>query len=420
MVSASGEAVFATMIVIVGLSTLASAICYLLIGWFRLARLFRFMPYPLVGGFLAGIGWFLVKSSIAVASGTTMTWETLPALAEIDTLQKWAPGVFYGALLLAVAKVRPHYLVLPASAVLAVGICHATLFALDIPLAEATASGILFVGLPAGSAWPPIGLSDLALVDWGVVTSQLPGILAVTLVAVISLVFCAGGLELISGVRIDLNREFRAEGVSSLLAGLGGSAPRLQLDPQLRGQPCDRGRDTADRNHGRGHRRPDPVRRRRPAGAAPDAGARRSRAVRRAQPALRGAGLQPQDAAVAGLRHRPRGLARHRLRRLPGRRGCGSRGGRGLLRRALQQGECRRRSLHPAGAAQQEDPFRHPQRHPPPLGRAGAGLPAERLRHLRQRCRHRRPSQSRAQGRPASAVRAAGLRPGLGLRQLGR
>lgn len=231
MVSASSEAVFATMIVIVGLSTLATAICYLLIGHFRLAHLFRFMPYPLVDGFLAGVGWFLAKSSVAVASGVTMTWETLPTLAEIETIQKWAPGVFYGVLLLVVVKVRPHYLILPGSAVLAVGICHATLFALDIPLAEATAAGILFAGLPAGSAWPPIGLDDLALVDWGVVTSQLPGIFAVMLVALISLVFCAGGLELISGVEIDLNREFRAEGVPSLLAGLGGSAPGCNSIP---------------------------------------------------------------------------------------------------------------------------------------------------------------------------------------------
>ena len=231
MVSASGEAVFATMIVIVGLSTVATAICYLLIGRFRLAQLFRFMPYPLVGGFLAGLGWFLAKSSVAVASGITMTWETLPALAEIETIQKWAPGVVYGVVLLVVTKIRPHYLFLPVSTVVAVGICHATLFALDIPLAEATAAGILFEGLPAGSAWPPIGLDDLDLVDWDVVTSQLPGILAVMLVALISLVFCAGGLELISGVEIDLNREFRAEGVSSLLAGLGGSAPGCNSIP---------------------------------------------------------------------------------------------------------------------------------------------------------------------------------------------
>ena len=231
MVSASSEAVFATMIVIVGLSTLATAICYLLIGRFRLAYLFRFMPYPLVGGFLAGCGWFLAKSSVAVASGITMTWETLPTLAEIETIQKWAPGVVLGVLLLVVTKVRPHYLILPSSAVLAVGICHATLFALDISLAEATAAGILFEGILAESAWPPIGLNDLALVDWGVVTSQLPGILAVVLVALISLVFHAGGLELISGVEIDLNREFRAEGVSSLLAGLGGSSPGCNSIP---------------------------------------------------------------------------------------------------------------------------------------------------------------------------------------------
>ena len=62
-------------------------------------------------------------------------------------------------------------------------------------------------------------------------TSQLPGILAVMLVALISLVFHAGGLELISGVEIDLNREFRAEGVSSLLAGLGGSSPGCNSIP---------------------------------------------------------------------------------------------------------------------------------------------------------------------------------------------
>ena len=157
MVSASGEAVFATMIVIVGLSTVATAICYLLIGWFGLARLFRFMPYPLVGGFLAGLGWFLVKSSITVASGITMTWETLPTLAEIDTIQKWAPAVFYGVLLLVVAKVRPHYLILPGSAVVAIGVCHATLshstFRSRKPLRRASCSWVSRrgpPGLPSG------------------------------------------------------------------------------------------------------------------------------------------------------------------------------------------------------------------------------------------------------------------------------
>ena len=55
MSSADDEAMFATMIVIVVLTTLTTAICFILIGRLRLANLFRFMPYPIVGGFLAGL-----------------------------------------------------------------------------------------------------------------------------------------------------------------------------------------------------------------------------------------------------------------------------------------------------------------------------------------------------------------------------
>ena len=142
MASASGEAVFATMIVIVGLSTLATAICYLLIGHFRLAHLFRFMPYPLVGGFLAGAR--LVSGQEQRRGGERShddVGDAARAGPRAETILKWAPGVFLGVLLLVVVKVRPHYLILPGSAVLAVGICHATLFALDIPLAEATRIG---------------------------------------------------------------------------------------------------------------------------------------------------------------------------------------------------------------------------------------------------------------------------------------
>ena len=231
LASAGGTAVFATMIVILGLTTVISAIIFLLIGQFRLAHLFRFMPYPLVGGFLAGIGWFLAKSSVAVSSGIKLDWETFPHLAEIDTIQGWAPSVLYGCVLLAISKIRAHYLILPVSVVIAVGLCHAVLYALDISLAEATAAGILFVGIPAESTWPPIGLGDLSYVDWGVVGSQLPLILGAMLVALIGVVLHAGAIELVTGVEIDLNREFRAEGASCLVAGIGGSAPGCNTSP---------------------------------------------------------------------------------------------------------------------------------------------------------------------------------------------
>ena len=225
MTAAPDEAVFATMVVIVALSALATALLFGLVGWFRLANLSRFMPYPLVGGFLGGLGWFCVLSGVSITCGITLNRETVPELLGPGMVWRWGPSLAFALALLAVTKLRPHYLVLPASVVLAVGLCHAVLFSLGISVEEARAAGILFVGLPADASWPPLRPGDLGHVDWRVVASQLPGILSVALIALMCIVLNAGALELGSGAELDMNREFRVEGGANLVAGLGGSAP---------------------------------------------------------------------------------------------------------------------------------------------------------------------------------------------------
>ena len=225
MTAAPEEAVFATMVVIIALSALTTALLFGLVGWFRLANLSRFMPYPLVGGFLGGLGWFLVLSGVSITCGITLNWETFPELFDPDLVWRWGPSLAFALALLAVTKLRPHYLILPASVVLAVGLCHAVLFLSGISVEEARTTGILFVGLPADASWPPLQPGDLGHVNWGVVASQFPGILGVTLIALMCIVLNAGALELGSGAELDMNREFRVEGAANLVAGLGGSAP---------------------------------------------------------------------------------------------------------------------------------------------------------------------------------------------------
>ena len=225
MSSASGEAVFATMIVIIALSTLMTALCYLFLGIFRLADFLRFTPYPLVGGFLAGLGWFLSLHGFAIACGITLDWETFPRLLEADMVWRWGSAVVFALGLKIITKFRSHYLILPASVLFAIGLCHAMLSVLGIPLAEARAAGILFLGMPSDASWPPVGPSDLTHVDWGVVFVHLPGVLGVTLIALIGIVLHADAVELVTGAELDMNREFKAEGFASLIAGLGGSSP---------------------------------------------------------------------------------------------------------------------------------------------------------------------------------------------------
>lgn len=229
--SASDEALFATLVVIIAFATLTTALCCLLIGRLGLAKLFRFMPYPVVGGFLAGLGGMLTVTSISIASGITVTWEALPALLAPDTIPKWAAAVVYAVVLLLITRLRPHYLVLPASAVVAAGLCHAVLLFLGISAEAGRTAGILFVGIPTGPSWPPIGPGALTQVDWNLVASQIPGILGVTVIALISVVVNAGALEISSGRELDMNQEFMATGAGCLVGALGGSPPGCNSSP---------------------------------------------------------------------------------------------------------------------------------------------------------------------------------------------
>ena len=46
----------------ISLTTLLTGLVFWLLGHFRLGGLVRFLPYPVVGGFLAGTGWLFVPA----------------------------------------------------------------------------------------------------------------------------------------------------------------------------------------------------------------------------------------------------------------------------------------------------------------------------------------------------------------------
>ena len=53
---AQGGGLFVTTAGALMISAMATGVCCLMIGRFRLANLMRFIPYPVAGGFVAGIG----------------------------------------------------------------------------------------------------------------------------------------------------------------------------------------------------------------------------------------------------------------------------------------------------------------------------------------------------------------------------
>ena len=219
------NATFATMLAAMSIATLATGIALIAIGQFRLTRYFRFMPYPVVGGFLAGGGWMLVKGGISVMSSISPDIDTLPMLFEGMHIWKWSPGALYAISLWLVLKRWSHFLILPCSIVMVTAAYYVTFHVLGISLIDARAEGILLSGVPSSGLWPAFSLSDLQAVRWDVVFDQTPIMITVMLVTMMGLLLNISGLELGSGTDIDFDREFRNAGLANTLGGLGGSAP---------------------------------------------------------------------------------------------------------------------------------------------------------------------------------------------------
>ena len=80
--------------------TVLSGAIFLVLGMLRRGNLIRFVPYPVVGGFLAGAGWLLLKGGIYVASGESPSQTPIWDLRDSSVLQLWLPALAFGSILL--------------------------------------------------------------------------------------------------------------------------------------------------------------------------------------------------------------------------------------------------------------------------------------------------------------------------------
>ncbi|MFQ5528046.1 MAG: SLC26A/SulP transporter family protein, partial [Thermoanaerobaculia bacterium] len=220
--------VFATVVAAVALTSLATGVFFLALGHFKLGTLVRFIPYPVIGGFLAGTGWLLVRGSFAVLADHPLTPGNLGALSAGGSVLRWAPGLAFALIVLLVLRRVRRFVVLPAMLVAAIFVFYLLLAATGTSVAEATSNGWLLGPFPSADMWKPIGLAMLAKVEWRVLFGEAGSMLAVLLVGMVALLLNATGLELLVHRDIDLDRELRGAGVANIISGLGGGLVGFQ------------------------------------------------------------------------------------------------------------------------------------------------------------------------------------------------
>ncbi|MCJ7431870.1 MAG: SulP family inorganic anion transporter, partial [Anaerolineales bacterium] len=225
MSQASLETKLYTALAAIMLTSLLTGLICLLLGKFKLGGLVSYIPYPVVGGFLAGTGVLLVLGALKLMIGTSVSLFDLVPLFRVDTLWQWVAGVAFAVILFAIMKRVSHYLVLPGMLVGTIALFYLILAASGTSIMEAMELGWLVKGAPQqGGAlfrfWNPAGF---AKVDWNVLLGQTGSLLACVVVSLISLLLNTTALELSTGQEIDLNTELKVNGWANMIAGAAGS-----------------------------------------------------------------------------------------------------------------------------------------------------------------------------------------------------
>ncbi|MEM9763431.1 MAG: SulP family inorganic anion transporter, partial [Pseudomonadota bacterium] len=172
------EARVATALAIIVLASLTTGVLGLMLGALRLGQVLRYMPYAVLGGFLAATGWLLLTASLALAAEGQAGLAVWLALADPQVLVRALPTLGFAALLVAVSALWRH----PGAGAVAIGLgvlgFHVALALAGYDLAWARERGLV---LDLGAATGVGGLAELtalpSAVVWSTVAEAAPGIL---------------------------------------------------------------------------------------------------------------------------------------------------------------------------------------------------------------------------------------------------
>ena len=224
-VSATVEEKFITVVVAIALSSLLTGALFLSLGQLKLGNLIRFIPYPVIGGFLAGSGLLLTFGAISLLVGVPVTgYFLLYHMMQIELWVKLLPGLLFAVFLLMTMRRRGHALVIPSFLMLGIVGFYVFLGVTNTSIAMAAEQGWLLGA--STMKWESLlqlpSLSDLGQVNWSAIGQQTSSLVFIAVASTVAILLNATGIELVTDQDADLNQDLKAAGVANMAAGLMG------------------------------------------------------------------------------------------------------------------------------------------------------------------------------------------------------
>ncbi|KAG3095240.1 hypothetical protein PI125_g16313 [Phytophthora idaei] len=214
----------ATVLVHLSISTMLVGVGLILTGKAKLASLVQYLPTPVIGGYLAYVGFFMVKGGVSLTTGVSLAsvhgWAVL--MSSSHSLTLLAPGLIGGIMLSILTSRFLHFAVFPCCILILPASFFFVVWISSYTLDDARAAGFLEdngAGVPVMEVYE---LFDLNHIHWRVMPAQLP-----TMLSMFVMIAFASSLDIASicmgtTSSMNYNAQLQTVGMSNLVSGLTG------------------------------------------------------------------------------------------------------------------------------------------------------------------------------------------------------
>ena len=218
------------IILLMAVVALACGGIQILLGLLRVGRLIKYMPYPVVSGYLSGVGLIIIITQIPKLLGVPGGMHLTKAISSVG-LWNWN-SIIIGVVTIAAMVLAPRVTKRVPAAILALATGIAVYFLLGLrDHAMLTLSGNkMVVGMFGGSAtdsfraigsrWRAIGALNIGMLELAV----MPALTLAVLLSIDTLKTCIV-LDAVTRTRHDSNRELIGQGLGNLASVALGGVP---------------------------------------------------------------------------------------------------------------------------------------------------------------------------------------------------
>jgi SulP family sulfate permease len=227
------DAVGQIVLVACGASTFITGLVFALLGTLRASLLAQLLPFPVLTGFLGGVGLLLLRSGLQIGAhlddpvaallGQLDPVTRSPGLTDPGALGRVGLTLATGICAFFLPRRNPHWATYPAVILASLLVVHLGLTWQGIDTAAAQATGWLVDPLPAGSLLRTPAIFGLSAFDPALLLPILPKIATYVVVAVIIQILYVVSVELDLRREFDIDRVFAASGATNIVGSLFGS-----------------------------------------------------------------------------------------------------------------------------------------------------------------------------------------------------